>query len=206
MPRQSGPAYRIETRRTRLCCLQPEHTERVHRAIAESLTHLAPSMPWTRHEPLTLAQRLTWLRTQRGHFDLDSDYTYGVFSKDGAECLGIGLLKLSPEPGERELGYWIHAAHVRQGLATEVGAALVRVAFELEPLSSLELHMLPENEASRGVALKLGFEGPRLVEQALSTGDGELRDLHAYTLTRLAQRALPRAELSAFDARDAQIL
>jgi RimJ/RimL family protein N-acetyltransferase len=163
-------------------------------------------MPWVRHEPLSLAQRLTWVRTQRGHFDLDSDYTYGVFAKDGASCLGVALLKLSAEPNERELGYWIHAQHLRQGLATEVGRALVCVAFELDDVETLEIVVLPENEASRGVALKLGFEGPRVVPGAISFGDGELRDGHAYALTRVAYRAQQRCELSAFDALDEQLL
>src|SRR5262245_53169455 len=128
-----GPAYRIETARLSLRCLVPADTPSLSRAIAESLEHLRPWLTWTAHEPLSLEQRLIWVRTQRGHFDLGSDYCYGAFERQTGELCGMGLLRLSPSSvDERELGYWVHASHVRQGLATELVSALVRVGFEIE--------------------------------------------------------------------------
>jgi RimJ/RimL family protein N-acetyltransferase len=194
-----GPAYRIETARTRLRCFEPHDTPMLEQAIGENIAHLAPSMDWIRHEPQGFERRVVWVRTQRGHFDLDSDYTYGIFPKEGAQCLGVALLKLSPEPFERELGYWIHKDHLRKGLATEVCAALLRVAFELDALSCVELTTLPENEASRGVALKLGFSGPRS-QPARHTGPhGEVREVHVYTLSRAEYVVQPRPQISAYD-------
>jgi RimJ/RimL family protein N-acetyltransferase len=194
-----GPAYRIETARTRLRCFEPQDTPLLEQAIGENIEHLASSMDSIRHEPQGFERRLVWVRTQRGHFDLDSDYTYGIFPKEGTPCLGVALLKLSPEPGERELGYWIHKGHLRKGLATEVCAALLRVAFELEALSCIELSTLPENEASRGVALKLGFSGPR-IQPAQHTGPhGEVREVHVYTLSRAEYGAMAQAQIAAYD-------
>lgn len=203
-----GPAYRLETARLKVRCLVPLDTERVHRAIEESVEHLRPWLTWTAHEPLTFAQRLTWVRTQRGHFDLGSDYCFGAFTKDEARLLGFGLLRLRGSVDERELGYWIHAAHLRQGLATELVSALLRVAFEIEQLDAIEIRTFPHNEASARLAGRLGFGGPVLDRLSYPMPDGSKSDLNVFGMSRAeyalsAARALP---LEAYDALDRRLL
>ena len=204
-----GPAYRIETARLSLRCLAPADVHSLSRAIAESLEHLKPWLTWTVHEPLPLEERLTWIRTQRGHFDLGSDYCYGAFDKTSGSLCGMGLLRLSPSSvDERELGYWIHAAFVRRGLCTELVSALVRVAFEIEALDALEIRTFPHNNPSARVAEKLGFSGPVLDPLSHPMPDGDKRDLHVYALSRVEYasslaRALP---LAAYDALERRLL
>src|SRR4051812_14894899 len=89
----SGPAYRIETERTTLRCLEPRHAALVSAAIEQSLAHLRPWMSWALHEPLSFEKRLERMRTNRGHFDLGSDYIYGIFAKDERELFGVIALK-----------------------------------------------------------------------------------------------------------------
>src|SRR5687768_11238305 len=101
MNESRGPAYRIETERLRLRCLAPTDCASLSRAIEESMEHLRPWLTWTAHEPLGLEERLTWIRTQRGHFDLGSDYCFGVFPKDEHAFYGMGLLRLSGTVDER---------------------------------------------------------------------------------------------------------
>jgi RimJ/RimL family protein N-acetyltransferase len=203
-----GPAYRIETARLRLRCLAPSDTASLSRAVAESLEHLQPWLTWTVHEPLSFDDRLTWVRTQRGHFDLGSDYCYGAFSKDEQALWGMGLLRLSGTVDEREVGYWIHAAQVQRGLATELVAALVRVAFEIESLDALEIRTFPHNLASARVAERLGFSGPVLDLLAYPMPDGDKRDLHVYTLSRVQYAISPAREvpIEAYDVLDRRLL
>ncbi len=56
------------------------------------------------------------------------------------------------------LGYWIGAAHARQGYMREAIRALVHYAFSELDLSRIEAACLPENAASRGVLEGAGFK------------------------------------------------
>jgi RimJ/RimL family protein N-acetyltransferase len=203
MERLSGPAYRIETQRTRLRCLMPADVTRLGTAIAQSLAHLTPWMDWARHEPVSDAQRLEWLRTSRGHFDLGSDYTYGIFDADERVLIGAAGLKLSTSVDERELGYWLHVDHIGKGLAIEVALALVRVAFDIESVACIDVRVQPDNHRSARVAQKLGCEGPLLDPLSQPTPEGK-RDMHVYTLTRVAYATSPArtAVITAYDVLD----
>ena len=178
------------------------------RAIEESIEHLRPWLTWTAHEPLSFEERLTWVRTQRGHFDLGSDYCFGAFPKDEHALWGMGLLRLSGTVDERELGYWVHAAQLRRGLALELVSALVRVALDLEALDALEIRTFPHNLASARVAERLGFSGPNLDMLAYPMPDGDKRDLHVYTLSRVqyAQSPARSVAIQAYDVLDRRIL
>lgn len=173
------------------------------------MEHLKPWLTWTAHEPLSLAERLTWVRTQRGHFDLGSDYCYGAFARDTGLLIGMGLLRLSASSvDERELGYWIHAAHLRQGLCMELVSALVRVGFEIEALDALEIRTFPHNLVSARVAQRLGFSGPVLDPLSYPMPDGDKQDLHVFGLSRVeyAQSPARFVALEAYDALDRRIL
>jgi RimJ/RimL family protein N-acetyltransferase len=208
MPRLPGPAYRVETARLRLRCFEPADVALVHEAVCSSLLHLQPWMSWARQEPLDPEQRLELLRTRRGHFDLGGDYAYGLFDKAGARMLGGAGLSLRGAVDERELGYWIRADSLRQGLATEAAAALVRVAFELEELANLDIRLDPNNLASANVALKLGFLGPSLDPEGEPTPEGERRTMHLYSMPRVlyASSPLRALALEAYDVLGRRLL
>ena len=67
---QKGPAYRIHTRRLVLRCWNPEDVKLQMAAIAASLDHLLPWMPWAKQEPAGVETRVEWLRKARAKFDL----------------------------------------------------------------------------------------------------------------------------------------
>lgn len=207
MERGSGPAYRIETARTTLRCLEPRHAHLLGLAIDESLAHLRPWMTWAVHEPQSLAQRVERLRTCRGHFDLDSDYDWGVFDKGEQTLLGVVALKLSTTPDERELGYWLHVAHEGKGLAYEAALAALRVGFELDTLDAVDIRTDPENERSARLAERLGFRGPLLDPLSYPTPQGK-RDTHVYTLTRVEYATSPAkgSVLEAYDVLERRLL
>lgn len=172
-----------------------------------SLPHLRPWMAWAAHEPLPFEQRLERMRTSRGHFDLGSDYAYGIFDKAESELLGIVALKLGPDADERELGYWLHVAHVGQGLALEVALAVVRVGFDLESLANLDLRTDPDNVRSARLAEKLGFVGPIVDPLSTPTAEGGKRDTHVYSLSRIEYVRSParRAAIEAYDVLDRRL-
>jgi ribosomal-protein-alanine N-acetyltransferase len=85
------------------------------------------------------------------------------------------------------LGYWIGAAHARQGYMREAVEAVVQHAFIRMDLSRIEAATLPENIASRALLERAGFkyEG---VAQAYLQIDGRWRNHVLYANLRSDRR------------------
>jgi len=152
-----GPAYRIVTPRLVVRCWEPRDAPLLKEAIDSSLDHLLPWMPWAKHEPQTLAEKVELLREFRGQFDLGADSVYAIFDSDDERVIGGTGLHPRIGPGALEIGYWIRADAVGQGFATESTAALTRVAFELVDVERVEIRCSPENHASAAIPRKLGY-------------------------------------------------
>lgn len=97
------------------------------------------------------------VRQFRAMFDLDKDYVYAVLSKDESVIVGGSGLHTRLGENAREIGYWIHVDHINQGYATEVSAALTKVAFEVDNMDRVEIHCSPLNPASSSIPRKIGF-------------------------------------------------
>ncbi|MFP2964094.1 GNAT family N-acetyltransferase [Myxococcus sp. 1LA] len=205
----SGPAYTIQTARTLLRCWSPADAARAQRAINASLEHLRPWLDWARNSyPMSVAQQAAALRRFRGLFDLGEDFTYAVFDRGGTEVLGGCGLHPRVGEGGREIGYWIAAEHIGQGLATEVAAALTRVAFELEGLRRVEIHCDPLNVRSVAVPRKLGFTHEGTLRQRLPAPGGGWRDTMLWTLLAEDFQSSPAvaSNLEAFDVLGQKLL
>ena len=127
-----GPAYRVETARLVLRCWHPVDAPLLEAAINESLEHIYPWMPWAKEEPSDLQTRIERLRMFRANFDLGKEFLYGVLDPAETTVLGGCGLHCRLEGSAREIGYWIHKDHINQGLATELSAALTKIAFEID--------------------------------------------------------------------------
>jgi RimJ/RimL family protein N-acetyltransferase len=110
--------------------------------------------------------------------------------------------------GAREIGYWIHAGHINQGLATEASAALVRVGFEIDRVSRIEIHCDPANVRSAAVPKKLGFTCEATLRRRQEFRPGEWRDLMIWTLFDDDYPSGPAAQASieAYDAAGQRLL
>ena len=203
-----GPAYRIQTQRLVIRCWNPIDVFLLMAAVAESLEHLKPWMPWAHAEPQSLQQRVEWLRKCRGDFDLGHNFTYGIFNMDETQVLGGTGLHARVGTDALEIGYWIHANAINQGLATEVAAALTKVAFEVHGVARVEIHCDPANVRSAAVPKKLGFVHEATLRQRVETHTARKRDCMIWTLLvneyPISQAA--QAIVQAFDAIDRQIL
>ena len=165
-------------------CYDPRDAPLLQAALDPSIEHLSEWMPWARLEPQTLEQKVELLRAFRGQFDHDDNYVYGIFSRDESELLGgSGFHKRSNE-GSLELGYWVAAGAVRQGIATEVTAVLTRVGFEVCGLDRVDLQIDPANERSLGVPRKLGFTEEGVLRRRLEPNEegGSRRDSTVFTM------------------------
>jgi RimJ/RimL family protein N-acetyltransferase len=206
---RTDPPYRIETERLVVRCWEPRDAPLVKEAVDSSLEHLRPWMPWANDAPRSLADQVELLRMFRGGFDLGQDFVYGILAADEEQAVGGSGLHTRVGEEAFEIGYWIRASRVGEGLATEVTAALTRVAFEVSGVDRVEIRVDPENERSLAVPRKLGYAEEATLRRRLPPkGDGQLRDVVVFALFRDEYEATPsaRAELAAFDAGGTRVL
>lgn len=198
---KKGPAYRIHTERLVIRCWDPSDAPLMKRAIEESFEHLRPWMPWVNSEPEDVETKVERIRTMRGRFDLGQDFIYGIFTEDEREVVGGTGLHTRVGRGALEIGYWIHANHVKRGFATEASAALIKVGFELHQIDRIEIHCDPANVASAAVPRKLGFNHEATLRQRTLVPDGSRRDEMIWTLLReeFVKSPIAACELKAFD-------
>jgi len=193
--------YRIETDRLVLRCWQPHDARLLKEAVDASLDHLRPWMPWAAHEPQSVEAKAERLRVFRGEFDLDRDYVFGIFSRDERLALGSSGLHTRPGDGGLEVGYWIRASHVGQGLGTETAAALTKVGFELARAARIEIHCRPDNAASASIPRKLGFTHEAIRREMTRDAEGTAHDAMIWTMLGREYPTSPaaRTALAAYD-------
>jgi RimJ/RimL family protein N-acetyltransferase len=203
-----GPAYRIITPRLLIRCPEPTDAPALDIAIKQNLDHLRPWVLWAKHEPVNLIERIEFLRHTRGNFDLGRDFGYLIFNR--SETLVYGGTGLHTRLGmdAREIGYWIHSDHINQGYATEVAAALTRVAFEIDHVRRVEIHCSPKNTRSASVPKKLGFIYEATLRHRVEDVSGGFRDTMIWSLFEEDYpNSIPaKLELQAFDVIGRQIL
>jgi RimJ/RimL family protein N-acetyltransferase len=197
-----GPAYRIVTPRLVLRCWQPSDAEMLAAATNENIDHLRTFMVWADNYPQPIEQTIESLRKWRGSFDLGQDFPYGVFNREETRVLGGTGLHTWLGKNVREIGYWIHKDFTNRGLATELSAALTRVAFDVENVERVEIHCVVENVASAAVPRKLGYSLDGTLRQRISLLDNRLHDMMVWSLFREEYPGTPcaAAEMEAYDA------
>ena len=129
--------------------------EALQQLVLGSIDHLRPWMPWVAEEPLTLEQRRAKIVDWENDWRRGGDVVMGIFS-DGAAAGSCGLHRRIG-PGGVEIGYWIHPAFLRRGLATEAARLLTGAAFSLPRIDRVEIRHDTANHASAGIPRKLGY-------------------------------------------------
>ena len=128
-------------------------------AVEASLEHLRPWMSWIRDEPLSDHDREQLIGSWSDDWEAGGSTFYGVF-RDETVVGACGLHRRIGANG-LEIGYWVHAGHVRHGYATELAAGLTTAAFNIDGIDRVEIHHDKANVRSGRIPEALGFEsGP----------------------------------------------
>ena len=123
---------------------------------ATSWRHLQPWMPWAQTEP-DEQSLLPYLQGAKTQWETGEAFQYAIMSLVGSTVLGsCGLMRRIDEGG-LEIGYWVHVAHTRQGLATAAAAALTSASFCLSHVTHVQIHVDRANVASRAIPIRLGY-------------------------------------------------
>lgn len=186
-----------------LRCWQPADAPLLKDAVDSSLAHLLPWMPWAEHEPQSVEQKIDLLRGFRGKFDLGEDFVLAIFDQAQQRVLGGTGLHPRGGPNSLEVGYWVRADAVRQGVATRVVTLLARTAFDWCGVERLDVKVEPSNEASLAIPRRLGLTKHAELTTCANEGeDGADRPAVLFTMDAAGFAASPvaRCEVRWFDA------
>ena len=196
-----GPAYRIESERLVIRCYNPKDALLLQKSVQESVEHLRPWLPWVKDEPEELKVKIERLRMFRAKFDLSENYIYGVFDPNETEL--IGGTGLHPRVGSNafEIGYWINVNHVNKGYATEISAAITKVAFEIEHVNRVEIHCDPINFNSIAIPKKLRYVYEAILRSRTKNIDGNPSDSMIWSILKEEYLKSPcaKAKIVAYD-------
>jgi ribosomal-protein-alanine N-acetyltransferase len=185
--RKSG--VRLETPRLELRPPEAEDQDSWIALRAESRDFLEKWEPVWAHDHLTrraFRNRVIWAQRL-----IDEGKGAPLFLRrkaDGALVGAITLDNIRRGPAQAvTVGYWVGAAHARQGYMTEALGAVKHFAFETLDLSRIEAGCLPENAPSRALLERCGFkyEG---VAQAYLQINGRWRTHVLYAAIRSDRR------------------
>jgi ribosomal-protein-alanine N-acetyltransferase len=149
-------------------------------------------VPW---EPLWAPDELSRASFRRRirHYmrDMREDVGYALFVCDTRSTSLVGGITLcNVRRGVTQsctLGYWVGAAHARQGFMTAAVRAVVPFVFDSLELHRLEAACLPENTASMRLLERVGFKREGLARRYLRI-NGDWRDHVLYALLETDSR------------------
>ena len=145
---------RIETERLVITAFTPEMARDVHQnSLDEDNRRFVPDEVFETEEEALEA--ITFLASRYGK--QDGPLAYPVLTKAGGE--NVGYVQMVPlEDGTWEIGYHIARKHTGKGYATEAVSAFLPYMVKALGLHEVYGICLKENEASKHVLAKCGFE------------------------------------------------
>ena len=147
----------LTTERLLLRAMEPGDVEAVRLACQD------PDIPrWTPlPSPYTDEHARAWVEERAPkNWREDTGYNFGVFSRDDGRLVGsMGLVRLELDTPRRvaELGYWTAKEARGHGYTAEAARAVCEWAFEALGVERIDWCAEIGNDASRAVALKVGF-------------------------------------------------
>lgn len=125
----------------------------------------------------TLNAARTWMADRTGEGRLD----WAVRDAATGVLVGrTGLFRFREGPSTAELGYGVHPAHRRRGVAAAAVATAVGYGTEVIGLHRIELAHAVGNLASCAVAARSGFAFEGVERSSLDHGDGPPHDMHRH--------------------------
>jgi RimJ/RimL family protein N-acetyltransferase len=127
-----------------------------------------------------------WIATHESAFDRGDLVVFAIALAAGP-LVGAISLRLEPDHGRAELGYWVGVPYWGRGYATEAGRAVIGYGFDVLGLNRIHAAHLVRNPASGRVMVKLGMLREGTHRQHVRK-DGRFEDLDRWAILRTDSR------------------
>lgn len=167
MSKKPIPHPVLATSRLRLRQFRAEDVDAMHECFADEDTMRFWNQP-------TFTRRVETERAVRNFVDCTPSYYrfWAVADMDTDRCLGLVNYHDGHIRSRRvSIGYMIHPAHQKLGLATEAVSAMLSFCFGELGLHRVQAFIHPENRASISLVEKLGFRREGLLRDNLRVGE-----------------------------------
>lgn len=145
----------LETARLRLIQIRPEHVDALFGIL--SMDEVTEYYGMDSLENRLVAEKM--VDAFQIGFEAQRSYRWGLQLKETGEFIGtIGLNNLNVGAKKSEIGYELHPAFWKKGLATEAVLEVLRYAFGELGLYRMGAVTYPANEPSNKMLQKLGFK------------------------------------------------
>lgn len=145
----------LETTRLRLIQIGPEHIDALFDILSKDEVTKYYGMDSL--EDRVIAEKM--VSAFQVGFEAQRSYRWGLEVKETGEFIGtIGLNNLNSGAKKSEVGYELHPAFWRKGLAKEAVLEVLRYSFEELGIYRMGAVTYPANEASNVMLRKLGFK------------------------------------------------
>ena len=124
--------------------------------IVRNQTRLARWEPWAEH-PATLEGTRTYIRAALEDFARGRQISTIMAVDGGEKFIGRCGMRINPQLGAGDIGYWIDGEYEGRGLTTRASQALITAVFDDLGLAKVDLRTATGNQRSRTVAERLGF-------------------------------------------------
>jgi RimJ/RimL family protein N-acetyltransferase len=156
-----------------------------YEAAAESIQHLSEFLPWC-HPGYSIEESEAWISTRAQSWANAKEYNFICYSLENHMILGgVGINQINRCHKIGNIGYWVRKTALNQGVATEAVILVSGFAFDSLELNRLEIVTLPNNNASRKVAEKIGAKYEGILQRRLLVY-GKALDACMYSIIKAA--------------------
>jgi RimJ/RimL family protein N-acetyltransferase len=168
--------FRFELRPCDFTCVYE-----LFKAADESRGQISPWMAWL-HPEYSLRDCELWVAHSINAWTAQSEYEFVIYDRqDGLPAGSCGLNNINRKDMVANLGYWVRTSKSRQGAATQAALMLKDFGLSVVGFNRLEIMVADGNEASRGVAQKVGALYEGIQRRRVKVGD-KVFDGHMYAL------------------------
>lgn len=160
---------------------EQRHAEELTTLFHDNHTHLELELSWLA-EPFSVDDVRAYIQAGLDRFAANNGLRAGIWWRDQlAGCMSLHGVDWNDR--KASLGYWLAATWQGKGLITKSCRAVIDYAFAELLLDRIEIQCAADNERSRQVAVRLGFQQEGILRQSWRR-QGLLVDQVLYSLLR----------------------
>jgi len=160
---------------------QMSDVETLYAAARESVCEVGRWLPWC-HDQYERDESVAYIESSRDAWLKDDWYPFFIFDVASGDLVGgTGINEIDRPRRRANLGYWVRASRMRQGIATLSTRMVARWGFDALQLQRIEIVAATGNSASQRVAFKVGALCEGLCRNRLRVHDAPT-DAYIYSL------------------------